>query len=226
MASDGVGQATLGWTDNSNNEDGFKIERKPASEMDTAFTQINTVPANPPQLHRLAADGGELQLSGAVLQLGGELGLQQPGQCRGHRALGADPPSNLSATIGGGNTANLTWTDNSSNETGFLIERRVGTEAYSALVTKAVNATSHSDPSLTPETYTYRVIATGSPNSAPSNEVMVVIRNPEADAHVRDGTHADNNFGGNTTMEVKNNTTVGNNRQAYVRVNLADVQAT
>ena len=47
-------------------------------------------------------------------------------------------PSNLAATITGGNQANLTWTDNSGNETGFRVERKVGAGSYTTLATKAV----------------------------------------------------------------------------------------
>ncbi len=39
-------------------------------------------------------------------------------------------PSNLAATVTTGSQANLTWTDNSSNETGFRIERKVGAGSY------------------------------------------------------------------------------------------------
>jgi hypothetical protein len=42
------------------------------------------------------------------------------------------PPSNLGATITGGNTANLTWSDNSSNETQFKVERKLEAPAEEA----------------------------------------------------------------------------------------------
>jgi fibronectin type 3 domain-containing protein len=134
-------------------------------------------------------------------------------------------PSNLAATITGGNTANLTWTDNSSNETGFRVERKVGVGAYATLSSKAVNVTSHSDTPLTANTYTYRVIATGSPDSAASNEVVVVIRGAEADAHVRNG-NATSNYGANTTWDVKNAIAAGSTREAFIRFSLTDVAAT
>ena len=49
-------------------------------------------------------------------------------------------PSNLAATVTDGNQANLTWTDNSSNETGFRIERKVGAGSYATLTTKAAGS--------------------------------------------------------------------------------------
>ena len=75
--------------------------------------------------------------------------------------------------------------------------------------------TTHADPDLTANTYTYRVIATGTPDSAPSNEVVVIIGNPVADAYVREGTNAGNNYGTETFVKVKLNTTVNNNRRGY-----------
>jgi subtilisin family serine protease len=44
-----------------------------------------------------------------------------------------------------------------------------------------------------------------------------VTLNPVADAHVRDGTNAGNNFGTATTLETKNTTTAGNNRRLFLR---------
>jgi hypothetical protein len=139
---------------------------------------------------------------------------------------GPSAPSNLAATVANGDTVTLTWTDNSSNETGFRVERKVGTGAFATLATKAANTVTHQDGPLTPSTYTYRVIATGSPDSGPSNEVVVVLRNSEADAYVRDGSNVDANFGANATIEAKNNTAVGNNRQSFVRFTLADLGPT
>ena len=45
-AMGGVNQATLTWTDTSNNETGFKIERKLTADPDTSFAQIGTAAVN------------------------------------------------------------------------------------------------------------------------------------------------------------------------------------
>lgn len=55
---------------------------------------------------------------------------------------------------------NLSWTDNSTNETGFKIERKTGTGTYTIVGNTATNITTFSDISLTPSnTYTFRVYA-------------------------------------------------------------------
>jgi hypothetical protein len=53
---------------------------------------------------------------------------------------------------------NLTWLDNSTNETGFKIERKTGTGAWSEIVTLAANVVTYTNTGLTASTmYTYRV---------------------------------------------------------------------
>jgi unsaturated rhamnogalacturonyl hydrolase len=53
-----------------------------------------------------------------------------------------------------------------------------------------------------------------------------VTLNPQADAHVRDGSSAGTNFGGGTALEVKFSTVAGNNRNAFLRFSLSGVGST
>jgi acid phosphatase type 7 len=86
-------------------------------------------------------------------------------------------PSNLSATRSGSPTKqriDLTWTDNSSSEAGFVIERSTTSSFTANLVTyqEPTNTTSNSDSSVQNKTtYYYRVFAVDSmgTRSAPSN---------------------------------------------------------
>src|SRR5262249_30396695 len=67
----------------------------------------------------------------------------------------------------------LTWTDNSTNENGFTIERKTGTDGtYAQVATVEANVTSYTDASLADgTTYCYQVRAFNSAEiSAPSNE--------------------------------------------------------
>jgi len=66
----------------------------------------------------------------------------------------------------------LSWIDNSSDETGFKIERKTGTGGtYAEITSVGANVTSYTDSSLTNSTtYCYRVRAfNASGNSAYSN---------------------------------------------------------
>ena len=78
-----------------------------------------------------------------------------------YTALGPPPadPSSLAATAISSSQINLTWTDNSNNETGFKIERRTGlVGAYAQIATVGVNVVSYSSTVLTANTtYYYRV---------------------------------------------------------------------
>jgi unsaturated rhamnogalacturonyl hydrolase len=50
--------------------------------------------------------------------------------------------------------------------------------------------------------------------------------NPQADAHVRDGTSAASNFGNATAMDTKFSTAAGNNRNIFIRFSLSGVGST
>jgi hypothetical protein len=85
-------------------------------------------------------------------------------------------PDNLIASAVNPTTVSLPWHDNASNETGFVIERRIGSGgAWVAIATTAANATTYTDATASPATdYTYRVHATnGAGDSSNSNEALV-----------------------------------------------------
>ncbi len=81
-------------------------------------------------------------------------------------------PSGLVATTSGSSSIGLTWSDNSTNETGFSIERKTGAGAFAEVATTAANVTSFADGGLSASVaYTYRVIAMNATvASTPSNE--------------------------------------------------------
>ncbi|MBI5099602.1 MAG: right-handed parallel beta-helix repeat-containing protein [Nitrospirae bacterium] len=82
-------------------------------------------------------------------------------------------PSDLTATVISSSQVNLSWTDNSYNESGFKIERKTGSNGiYNQIAAVGANVATYSDTALTPETtYFYRVMAYNSiGDSAYSNE--------------------------------------------------------
>ena len=83
-------------------------------------------------------------------------------------------PSNLTATAISQSQINLSWTDNSSSETGFKIERSLtgGGSGFSQIATTTASVTTYSDTGLNPDTtYYYRVRAyNAAGNSNYSNE--------------------------------------------------------
>ena len=89
-------------------------------------------------------------------------------------------PSNLTGTAASTTQINLSWTDNSTNETGFKIERKTGTGTYAIVGTTATDVNTFNDTGLTPSaTYTYRVYSNNAVGNSPtySNELTLTIPN-------------------------------------------------
>jgi hypothetical protein len=80
-------------------------------------------------------------------------------------------PSNLVATSNGSRRIDLSWSDNSTGESGFRIERSANNRKFSQVTTVGPGVTTYSNTGLRRgKTYYYRVRANGSPaNSAYSN---------------------------------------------------------
>lgn len=98
-------------------------------------------------------------------------------------------PSGLTATeLEGG--AHLTWKDNSNNEAGFMIERKVGGADYATLTSVPFDTTQYHDANLTSGvTYRYRMMAMGKQagkDSPYSNEVTFLLGAGSSDAGARD----------------------------------------
>jgi FtsP/CotA-like multicopper oxidase with cupredoxin domain len=87
-------------------------------------------------------------------------------------------PTNLTASLSGTSNANLTWKDNATNETGYVVERSKDGTNFTALPTLAANATAFTDTGLAPGTYTYRVKAINTTvSSSYSNTATVIVVN-------------------------------------------------
>ena len=83
------------------------------------------------------------------------------GPCRTRRRVPVDP-TNLAATAASSSQINLSWTDNSSNETGFSIESCKGPTCtnFVQIATVGANVTTYSNTNLKANTtYRYRVRA-------------------------------------------------------------------
>ncbi|MBF8306054.1 MAG: hypothetical protein HW398_1242, partial [Acidobacteria bacterium] len=159
---------SLTWTDAANNEDGFMIERCAGSGCSnfTQFAQIRGanvtsfsdtgLAASTTHRYRILAynTSGSSQYSNIA-----EATTQ---------AAPAPPtaPSGLTLQVVSYSQINLSWVDASSNESGFRIERCVGTVAtcsggsFVQIAEVGPNVTGYSNSSLASETaYTYRVRA-------------------------------------------------------------------
>lgn len=95
-------------------------------------------------------------------------------------------PSNLTATAQAGPQILLTWTDNASNETGFVIEQAINGGTFSTLITvgarTGTGSVSYTDTTVAlGNSYTYRVAAVNAAGmSEYSNTASVTIAAPPA----------------------------------------------
>lgn len=87
------------------------------------------------------------------------------------------PANALTATVSGTSVA-LTWVDQSSDETGFKVQRKASVTAnWETISTTSANATSYTNSGLSSGTYWFRIIATNNSGDAiSSSEVQAVIR--------------------------------------------------
>ena len=83
--------------------------------------------------------------------------------------------SNLVATLASTSSVNLSWTDNSLNETGFIVERSSDGVNFSLLTMTAANVSSFVDSAVTAgTTYTYRVRATNASGDSPNSNTATL----------------------------------------------------
>lgn len=155
-------QINLNWTDNSDNESSFKIERAPGGT--TNFTEIGSVGAG---VTTFASTGLTASTSYSY-------------RVRASNAIGnsaytnvvtattsAAPvtiptaPSSLTGTAISSSQINLSWTDNSNNESSFRIERAPGgTTNFAEIGSVAAGVRTYSNTGLSASTsYAYRVRA-------------------------------------------------------------------
>jgi predicted phage tail protein len=171
-------QINLSWVDNAGNESGFKIERR--LEGDLNFSQIATVGSNV----RSYSNTGLMALSKynyrvKAYNTGGDSDYSN---IASGTTLAIPPapiaPSLLKVISKSNNQIKLSWTDNSSNEDGFKIERCTGTGCsnFSQVATVSANATTYTNTGLRKgTTYSYRVYSyNAGGNSSYSNVITVV----------------------------------------------------
>jgi len=116
-------------------------------------------------------------------------------------------PTNLISLKVTSNEVILNWIDNSTNESGYQIERKSGSGSYINVGKTGVNTTTFSDNGLIPvTTYTYRVYAYNKAGSSLqySNEVSVTLLANLPDS-LTDGLLAYYTFSGNAADASGNN---------------------
>ena len=155
-------QINLAWTDNSNNETGFKVER--SATLNGIYTLIATTATNATTYNNtgLTASTPYFYKVSAINTAGNSTAVQANATTTGITPTVLVAPSNLIATALSASQIELAWSDNSSNESGFKIERSTTLAGpYELIATTVTNLTSYSNIGLSASTeYFYRVSAT------------------------------------------------------------------
>src|SRR6185369_12315287 len=168
----------LSWTDNSTYEQGFKVER---STGGGPFTLVTLVGAN------VTAWSNTSLVTGTTYTYRVKA-YDGPNESAYSNTATATPlpapaaPSGLQATAVTSSRIDLSWTDNSSYEQGFKLERATGGGGFVLVAVLGANVTAYSNTGLvTGTTYTYRVKAYEGPNeSDPSNTATATTPAPPA----------------------------------------------
>lgn len=178
-----VSSVTVGWADRSDNEDGFRVEYRPAGSSGdwTVGTSVGpgktagTVSGLPPGTayeFRVVAFDGSLDTPSPVLN---SATLGAPDEPIGE-------PYSLAVSRIYQTSLTLSWRDNASNETGFRIFRSTAADGAAVSFEAPAGATSWTDSGLTANTaYFYRIRAV---NGALSGDLsaQVTARTLTADA--------------------------------------------
>lgn len=240
-------QINLAWTDNSNNEGGFKIERKTGAAG--TYAQIATADSNATTFSSTGLSPNTAYFYRVrAYNAGGNSDYSNDANAT---TLPNAPkaPGNLAATVASNSQIDLTWADSSNNETGFKIERKTGAAGTYALIDSVgANVTSYSSTGLNANTqYFYRVQAynAGGPSgysneanattpsnlpSAPSNLTATAVSQTQIDLTWQDNA---NNEGG---FKIERKTAAAANYQqiaivsanvtSYSSINLARIRNT
>jgi hypothetical protein len=177
----------LSWTDNSSNESGFEVLRA----TDSGFTQNllwtggihasaysdNGLSASTTYYYKVRAEGTtqDSAYSNSANATTNASGDSIPAA-----------PSGMAATAVSGTQVNLTWTDNSSNETGFEVKRATDSGFTANVVWIGnIQGASYANTGLSPSTtYYYKVRAEGTAGkSAYSSSVSVTTSGSGIPAH-------------------------------------------
>ena len=153
-------QINLAWSDNSTDETGFEIE---CSVGGASFTLLRTVTANVTgaSITGLSPVTSYAFRVRAINTVNGASGYSGEASATS-LALPPPPaaPSGLSANTVSGTQINLSWTDNSANETSFKVERSTDGVTFSQIGAVGANVTSYVNTGLSAATpYNYRVRA-------------------------------------------------------------------
>jgi len=208
----------LTWSDIGTNVTSFRVERQVAGSQ--SWAQLATTAAGMTDYSDLTLQPAtQYSYRVAAINTAGSSGFSNVVDATTLISLPA-APTNLALTAYSAIRIDLTWVDNSDNETGFAVDRSTDGVNFVPVVTLPANTTLYSDIGLTPGTqYDYRIRAVNAAGStsSPTNFVYTLANNtvagdgwttvvPSADSriiYVSSSTGNDSNSGLSADAPVK-----------------------
>jgi len=148
-ASAAAGAVNLAWADNSDNETGFKIERK--TGVNGVYSQVALVDANVTNFADTGLSNGT-QYFYRVRATNSAGDSAYTNEANATTPTPPVAPSNPQTTLITQTEIDLVWTDNANNEDGYRIRRATAGGAFTVIATLAAGSTAYQDRGLTPNT--------------------------------------------------------------------------
>ncbi|TMM30030.1 DNRLRE domain-containing protein [Polaribacter aestuariivivens] len=222
----------LDWTDNSDNEDGFEILQ--STDGGINYISIHTTAEN---IISYSVTGLEENTEYSFrVEAYNEAGNSAAAQV--NKTTSVCPtvpiaPTMLPVTKVECTSIDIAWSDNSDNEDGFKLFRSVDGGAYELYQTLAADVTSFSATGLTESTsYGFKVIAynnigdsvpsesiTSTTLACQSSTTLAVVH----DAHVRNGSYKNDNFGSASSLQIRQKNGNGLKRYGYLMFDVSTV---
>jgi hypothetical protein len=160
----------VSWTDNSEDETGFQIERR---QGQSAWITLATTGVNATSFRDNGVEEARsytyrvrsINNGGASAWSAEETAMTPPAA-----------PTSITTDSGGGGQINVSWVNGSVGATGFEIQRRIGTGSFRRFASVDATATAIVDTGLVVgESYTYRIRATNEGGSSAWTEGVTVV---------------------------------------------------
>lgn len=176
----------LTWADNATTETGYRIERKTGSDDWSNLIDLPaatksyadmTVSASTSYQYRVMALGS---VNSAYSNWASITTPATPVTPPVNPTTAPAAPTGLTAVSNSaGTTVNLSWTDASSTETGFRIQRQEGVNGWKTLTSVTAGSTTYADTTTKKATaYKYRVYSVNVAGETASSSVSVTTSNP------------------------------------------------